>query len=98
VDRLTTDERVQRIPEEPARVIFDGRVLVVRASDRLPRRKLFEHPAELDVLSWQELVAHVARETAAIRLARAARLFDVCTLALRSNTFMCGIHATLGQH
>jgi hypothetical protein len=98
VDRLTTDERVQRIREEPARVILDGRVLVVRASDRLPRRELFEHPAELDVLSWQELVAHVARDTAEIRLARAARRFDVCTLGLRSTTFMGGIHATLRQH
>ncbi|MWJ14250.1 hypothetical protein DOT98_15695 [Clavibacter michiganensis subsp. michiganensis] len=98
VDYLMTDDRVQRIREEPVRVAYDGHVLIVQASERLSRLELFERRAELEVVLGDEVVAYIARDSAEQRLFWSARMFDVGILGFGSNTLMGGIHAALGQH
>jgi hypothetical protein len=98
VDYLMTDDRVQRIREEPVRVAYDGHVLIVQASERLSRLELIERRAELEVLLGDEVVAYIARDSPEQRLFWSTRMFDVGILGFGSNTLMGGIHAALGQH
>jgi hypothetical protein len=98
VKYLMTDDRVQRIRQEPVRVAYDGNVLTVQASERLSRLELFERRAELEVLLGDEVVVYIARDSAEQRLFRPARMFDVGILGFGSNTLKGGIHAALGQH
>jgi hypothetical protein len=98
VECLMTDDRVQRIRQEPVRVAYDGNVLTVQASERLSRLELFERRAKLEVLLGGEVLVYIARDSAEQRLFWSARMFDAGILEFGSNTLMGGIHAALGQH